>query len=904
MASPHEPHSRWADWAPIGLGAVLIVLGAVGGVAGQFGWVGGWVSTIGVALIVIGAVVALWNKVVLPIRKSRKETRNRIRLNQDTLKAILLVKPPVPVRDVDPYAIGVFESDLANTAAKESGKSEPPYVKRHIDIDGRMDNAFSEAALADHKRLVPVLGVPKSGKSRTLWEAVLRNVPNRTLIALRKPRTDGEGAPEHQPLVALLDAGIEASEDGLVVWLDDAHQHVGYGLTVRNLERLVEKYPGAIIAMTFHIGELEGLATVDEPLSLLLEPGSDGLVLDSKLNDDELVRAHTEYPTLVGEEDLAWLPEWFAAVNLLRKRYRNNKGKQPVGVSVVKAAIDWRRAGMPPTIPEATLQELTAITLRDAVPNHILDDETFAAGLTWATHEVAARSALLLRSTEAGGSAYHAFDAVWSWAPEVDGPLTDNCWGFILERLTATTSLGVGAAAGLAGRLDDAQSALSCYWELTFPSMTPHDAFYMGPLFALTNPEFAKKSYRRALDSRDPGIVGEAALRLGELLEEQNPDQAEDFYRQALDSPDAVVVRQAAANLGELLIERDPTEAVRAFNQAIDSVDPESMGEVAFRVGMLLQEDNPKAAQDFYRKAIDSPDSTIAGQSAYNLGVLLREQNPDGAMDAFRTALNSPDGAFVFMAAFNLGVLLNEKNPDEAEDFYRQALNSPNPVVERRAAARLGELLIERSPEEAAEAFNQAINLTDPESIGDAALYFGLLLQEMNPEQAEDFFRIALHSPDGALIGESAYNLGVLVRNRSPDEAERFFRQSLNSPDDFVVGDAMLQLGLLLRDRDPAEAEGFYRQSLDSPNPDIVSAAAFHLGVLLLERNPDGAVQAFYRVLNNPDSELVYKAAFNIGLLLTDKNPDKAVDAYRTALDSPDPDVADAARRFLQDLTN
>lgn len=400
MTSPHEPNSGWTDWVPFGLGGILIVLGAVGAVAGQFAWDGPWVSAVGVALIILGALVAFWDKVVTPLRTSRETRRKWAQEQQDNLRSIVEVAP-ASVSEIDPYEIGVFESDLANRAAEEAGSAEPPYVER--DIDSNLNVALSEEALADNRRLVVVRGDPKSGKSRTLWEGLLRNVPNRMLIALRPPLTTDDEAPESQPLLTLLHVGMQAPEEGLVVWLDDAHQHVEHGLTVRNLERLIEKYPGVIVAMTFHISELERLTKIDKPLLRLLEPASEShrLDLNLKLSNSELASARAEYPTLADNEELAWLPEWFAAVNLLRKRYGNNRVNQPVGVAVVKAAIDWRRCGMPRAIPENTLRELAKIALWEAMPNRTLDDEAFNVGLMWAKEEVASHSALLLKSTNA-----------------------------------------------------------------------------------------------------------------------------------------------------------------------------------------------------------------------------------------------------------------------------------------------------------------------------------------------------------------------------------------------------------------------------------------------------------------------------------------------------------------------
>jgi hypothetical protein len=165
----------------------------------------------------------------------------------DKLRSIVEVAP-ARVSDIDPYEIGVFKSDLANLA---SGTTEPPYVSRGIDINGRLDAAFSDEALTRNRRLIVLQGDPKSGKSRTLWEALGRHLPDRLVVALRRPLTSDEQDPAHKPLATFLDIGIKAPTEGLVVWVDDAHEHIEYGLTRDNLRRLVEAHPRVVIALRF-----------------------------------------------------------------------------------------------------------------------------------------------------------------------------------------------------------------------------------------------------------------------------------------------------------------------------------------------------------------------------------------------------------------------------------------------------------------------------------------------------------------------------------------------------------------------------------------------------------------------------------------------------------------------------
>lgn len=122
---------------------------------------------------------------------------------------------------------------------------------------------------------------------------------------------------------------------------------------------------------------------------------------------------------MANNADLDRLPELFAAVNLLREKYRNHWADEPIGTAVAKAAIDWQRAGMPPgSIDRPTLRALTDLTLREIAPYRVASDDDFNNGLRWSTKEIAAFAALVRRERTRSSDAerYRAFNAVVSWA--------------------------------------------------------------------------------------------------------------------------------------------------------------------------------------------------------------------------------------------------------------------------------------------------------------------------------------------------------------------------------------------------------------------------------------------------------------------------------------------------------
>ncbi len=392
----------------------------------------------------------------------------RERQQRDRLAAILTV-PIQPLGFADPFSIGVFVSVLAEAAQRDrrdAGSADaavPPYVPRVV--DAALCGALEEPALAQSARLVVLRGDPKSGKSRTLWEAV-RVLPDKLLVAVIQP--DPAAEPQdaaYAPLSALarLDRPIARSGGcDLLIWVDDAHAHLRRGLTRDTLRRIGATYPQAIVAMTVHSADLDALRSVDPPLHDLLRRPFEELILRQTLNEQELATAQDAYPALAGEADLARLPELFAAVNLLTDIYSHHGADEPAGVAVARAAINWQRAGMPPgSLDGPTLRGLVRLAYADIAPNRILDDQSFQTGLDWATTEVAAFAALVRRESSRGSEAprFRAFDSVVSWADVHDPPLSPRVWRYVIESAGDVDRLSVGIAAFQAGRPEIAISA-------------------------------------------------------------------------------------------------------------------------------------------------------------------------------------------------------------------------------------------------------------------------------------------------------------------------------------------------------------------------------------------------------------------------------------------------------------
>jgi hypothetical protein len=368
-----------------------------------------------------------------------------------------------PLRDVDPYSIGVWRSAAAEEQ-RDKAVTRPPYVPRSI--DGALADRL--ATIGPEGGVVVVSGHPKAGKSRTLFEALARSpvTQDRTLYALRTPNTTA-GAATTRPFDALIDTRTDIDGPTSVLWMDDAHEHFSYGLTLARLTKLRERHERLIVAMTIHTERLQPpprRAEADElsPVDLALLDHLAQLAHDlaTTLSAQEQGVARDAYPGLLDHiespVDFERLPSWFAGVDYLRDRYHRAGPVHYGGKAVARAAINWRRAGKPAGINDTQLRQLADIALDELDPGAAYTDDTYAAALDWARGVDKASDpgwhgiALVRPVPGSNQSLWRDFDAVTAWVtdgPRPDPPLSHRTWTAVLDHVTPDTAFPVGIAA-------------------------------------------------------------------------------------------------------------------------------------------------------------------------------------------------------------------------------------------------------------------------------------------------------------------------------------------------------------------------------------------------------------------------------------------------------------------------
>jgi hypothetical protein len=602
----------WFDTAQF---SVVVAAGGVTVVATVAVLLGAsWPWAAAAGLVVAGASAVL-RQVVGPIRDRRRGRDEAERRVLDVLQG-----RPVPIETADQW---VFMSDDAGRY-RDGTEGRAPYVER--DIDKVLRPVIG--ALARSGGLVVVQGDPKSGKSRTLWAALVDQAGSRVVYGLRAPHT---GEHTISPVTTFVKEGVAVDGARSIIWIDDAHEHFGRGLTDEVLVKdLLGRWPDVIVAMTVHTHRLRivekepGSPVLEDPnLIKHLSDVSDPYRLEVGWKDTELARARLAYPGLENEianpEDFKTLARSFAGVPYLQQRYRREGGEgnwftNPRGIAVAKAAIDWRRAGMPAGLNDEQLLELATIELdevNEQVNQHerFADVESFRAALDWANGEEDTKAgryrwkgvALVRPVAGTDPILWQDFDAVTA---TIDDPLSERCWDFVAQHLTADTGTAVGVRALYAGMPSIAEAAFRTSAENDMVAMSA-----LGFLLATRGGDENEAEAKRLWQQAAKHGFANAMFNLGNLLQarggDENVAEAERWYREAAKR----FHTSAMSNLGTMLWNRggdkNRSEGTEWIRRAAGLGSAPAMANLGLLLANQGGDENLAHAEDLLRLSAD-----------------------------------------------------------------------------------------------------------------------------------------------------------------------------------------------------------------------------------------------------------------------------------------------------------
>jgi Tfp pilus assembly protein PilF len=529
--------------------------------------------------------------------------------NRRRRRRLLLCNPPPRVHEVRATDVGAARSPLAEQL---SHSPDPPYVEREIDAE--------LARVLVSSSFVVVRGRPKTGKSRTAFEAIRRTFPDWQLVALRAGARVSEA----------VEAGVFAGGP-TILWLDkiDGFLRTG-GLGPGDPDDVRAEQ-----AETKIVGTLENAAwsailglEADDPsfeAAETLRSAAD-VELESA-TAEELGRASEAYG---GEAFEGGIAEHFVGVAESRRRYDGVVDRELT--AVIRAVVDWHRTGMPSGIRRSDLEKLALQYLDGADPA-----DWYKRGLEWANEEKPDGVRLIVAEiSSAGRVRYRVPDHLVAYvAGKEDSTVHDHAWNVALRRASAESALAIASQALAADCPDVAEAGLV-------------------------------KAHSKSDSGSDTRVT--AAARLGLFMRRQGRDEeAETYYREAIEG-DSITARN---NYGFMLLsEGRLDEAQQVLTDAVNRGNRTA----AFNLlRTLVEADRLDRAEAVFQPAVEAANPAAAlvlGNAQHSVGDL------DSADRLYTLAEQGPrarDADFALRARMLRAIIAFERDEQQARERFEAA---------------------------------------------------------------------------------------------------------------------------------------------------------------------------------------------------------------------------------------
>ncbi|MEY9995248.1 tetratricopeptide (TPR) repeat protein [Streptomyces sp. V4I8] len=777
------------------------------------------------------------------------------------------VAPPLPGADAGYIARGDFDEEMRSMLSLDGPPY--PYVLAYGEDRAGKTRSAVEALRAEFAADTPVL------------------IPH-TAAALSRLRSCAQalgrlGTPAVLWLDDLAEADLEGLTPELLDWLS------GWAVTAGTISA---RRCGAILEETAPDGAAARAAL---SMACLVH-------LPLELGDAERAQAAWHFADGAAPRSFAEVVEAAQPREMLL-RLNTARSANPVGVAVVRAAVDCHRAGLDRGLTRDELLQLLRPYLT-ALGVPMTTEDGFEQGLAWARDPVVGGRALLQPSAPEAGADR------WQTAPELvgeadSGPVPGFLWPALLELATSEEALDIGYQA----------------WRRDVPV-------------------YAAAAFTRAMEDEENRPV--ALLWLGKAKRLLGANSgAKEAFRQLIATGDAENRAQAALELGALLKdEGDTAGAEEAWRRAAADGDVKRLAPIArFQLAMMLVHEDADRGdiEALFREVATSGHTDLAPRSWALLAGLCQDRGDlPGALEAWEraaewdhpevTALREtsvPDlnQRIVELAEAHRGgtaprtageLLEQADRLRDLEDWtgalaaFRAAADCEDPDV--RAQALLGAALIQRGQGQLGQAcadFEAVAECGVPSHAAKALLELGVILD--GEGDVPGAYRAWSRAVETGVVDEAdiaALNLGLLEVGRGRDDAaETAFRRAVRSRNPRIRAKAALNLAVL-HDAFGAEHESvddWYRMAIGTEDPEFMPQAAIALGGRLIGRGLRAEPKRLLAMAMGADdpTEKARATMFLGALHDLDDDVDRAAALYRQAMELRHPDHSVEAELYL-----
>ena len=515
----------------------------------------------------------------------------------------------------------IGKADLKSPRIHRSDRNVDEYVRR--DAHDKLHDFLKD------RTPVLVEGPSMAGKTRLVVQVLRKEWPDARVLFPK-------GEDDVEKLLKTRQRPIR----GAIIFLDELERFLGKeGFTLGVLNKWIDD-SCIVVATTTRMNYTRWRAELDSKF-----PGWEivnrfhPLPLEAKLSDDELdAVGSTSYAGDLASIEQLGLGRVLGRAEDIRRRFTSALDSHQGRAGLVKAAVDWSRAGLGAASKEALL------TLAKAYDDDLWEEPDWEAEWSWVIDETTTNAPLVLHT---GKDSWEALDLL---AEDADWPLTETtlktmatCPHTAFQAVTLAFEMhSKNLLAGDRATESLVQEAADLLQEIS--SANPSDTNLLG-LYAVfltdIRPDHnqAKELYQQALkaDPNNPIILGNYALFLTDIRHDH--DHAEKLYTQAIKANPNNATK--LGNYANFLtrIRRDHDRAEELYTQAIaiDSHNATNLGRYALFLTYIRH--NHDQAEKLYKQAltIDPNNATKLGNYATFLTEIRRDH--DQAEELYTQAL-------------------------------------------------------------------------------------------------------------------------------------------------------------------------------------------------------------------------------------------------------------------------